>query len=166
MLRLDYNLIFEMINLIIFYLLMKRFLIGPVMKVIEKRKELITGTMEEADKTEKSAILLKNQYEEKLANANIEREEIVDNAKKQAKTEYDRVLKEANEKAIAIRKEAEEAIEVEHANAVKNLEREIAGLAIVASAKIINDNNLNINGSKMYGEFLKKAGDGYDTNSN
>lgn len=166
MLKLDYNLIFEMINLLIFYLLMKRFLIGPVMKVIEKRKQLIKDKMDEADKTEKSATELKWQYEIKLANANSERTQIVEDAKAQAKMEYDRIIKDANETAIVIRKEAEEAIEIEHGNAVKNLEKEIAGHAIVASAKIINDNNLSVNGGKMYSEFLKKAGDGYETNSN
>ena len=166
MLKLDYNLIFEMVNLVIFYLLMKRFLIGPVMKVIEKRKQLIKDKMDGANKTEQSAVTLKWQYEEKLANANLEREQIVEDAKSQAKIEFDRIVKEANDTAVVIRKEAEEAIEIEHENAVKNLEKEIAGLAIVASAKIINDNNLGVNGSKMYGEFLKKAGDGYESNSN
>ena len=39
MLRLDWNLLFNIINLIILYALMKRFLFKPVNAILEKRQQ-------------------------------------------------------------------------------------------------------------------------------
>ena len=39
MLRLDWNILFNIINLIILYLLMKRFLFKPVNAILEKRQQ-------------------------------------------------------------------------------------------------------------------------------
>ena len=41
MLRVDINLVFTIINLLVLYLLMKKFLFGPVVAVMEKRKAMI-----------------------------------------------------------------------------------------------------------------------------
>ena len=38
MLRLDWNLVLTIINLLILYLLMKKFLIGPVTAIMEQRQ--------------------------------------------------------------------------------------------------------------------------------
>ena len=39
MLRLDWNLLFTVINLLILYFLMKRFLFKPVNEILEKRQQ-------------------------------------------------------------------------------------------------------------------------------
>ena len=41
MLQLNVNLLFTIINLVVLYLLLKKFLIKPVTDVMEKRKKLI-----------------------------------------------------------------------------------------------------------------------------
>ena len=43
MLRLDWNLLFNIINLIILYALMKRFLFKPVNAILEKRQQEADG---------------------------------------------------------------------------------------------------------------------------
>ena len=41
MIKIDINLVFTIINLIVLYLLMKKFLFGPIIGVMEKRKAMI-----------------------------------------------------------------------------------------------------------------------------
>ncbi len=41
MLKFNWNFLFMLINLVIFYLLMRKFLFKPIMKVMDKRKEII-----------------------------------------------------------------------------------------------------------------------------
>ncbi len=41
MIKIDINLVFTIINLIVLYLLMKKFLFGPIISVMEKRKTMI-----------------------------------------------------------------------------------------------------------------------------
>ena len=66
MLRLDWNLVLTIINLIILYLLMKNFLIGPVTAIMEKRQADIEQQFASADKAQSEAMRARNQYEDKL----------------------------------------------------------------------------------------------------
>ena len=50
MLRLDWNILFNIINLIILYLLMKRFLFKPVNAILEKRQQAADAQFAEADR--------------------------------------------------------------------------------------------------------------------
>ena len=43
MLRIDFNLVLTIINLIVLYLGLRKFLIGPVTNVMEQRKQMIEG---------------------------------------------------------------------------------------------------------------------------
>ena len=66
MLRVDINLVFTIINLLVLYLLMKKFLFGPVVAVMEKRKAMIEEQFANAAAAEKNANELKSQYEDTL----------------------------------------------------------------------------------------------------
>lgn len=48
LLRIDWNVIFTIVNLIVLYLGLRKFLIGPVTKVMDQRKQLIEGQMADA----------------------------------------------------------------------------------------------------------------------
>ena len=49
MLSLDFNFVLEMINLVILYLLLRKFLIGPVMNIMEKRRAMIADGIQNAN---------------------------------------------------------------------------------------------------------------------
>ena len=66
MLSLGWNLVWTIINLIVLYLLMKKFLIGPVIGIMEKREAQIAGQFEEARTAQEKAETLKGQYEDAL----------------------------------------------------------------------------------------------------
>ena len=67
MLRLDINLVFTIINLLVLYFLMKKFLFKPVNNIIAQREEAIKKQFDEADEAQKKADDLKKQYEDSLA---------------------------------------------------------------------------------------------------
>lgn len=53
MLKFDINILWTLINLIIFFVLMKLFLFKPIKKTLDKRKELIEGQFKAAEDKEK-----------------------------------------------------------------------------------------------------------------
>ena len=69
LLRIDWNVVFTIINLIVLYLLLKKFLIGPVTGIMQKRKEMIDGQLADADNRRKQAGELKQQYEDMVRRA-------------------------------------------------------------------------------------------------
>ena len=60
------NLVITIINILVLYLLLRKFLYKPVMGIIEKRDEMIKTQLETAKKTEQDAMQLKAQYENSL----------------------------------------------------------------------------------------------------
>ena len=53
MLRLDINLVFTIINLLVLYFLMKKFLFKPVNNIIAQREEAIKKQFDDADEAQK-----------------------------------------------------------------------------------------------------------------
>ena len=77
LLRIDWNVIFTIVNLIVLYLGLRKFLIGPVTKVMDQRKQLIEGQMADARHVNEQANELKAQYEDALKQAHEESAQIL-----------------------------------------------------------------------------------------
>ena len=92
MLRLDWNLLFTIINLIVLYVCMKKFLYGPITAIMDKRQNMIREQLANATQTEEEARQMKNRYEAALQGAKDESGKIVDQARAEAKSEYERIL--------------------------------------------------------------------------
>ena len=77
MLRLD-GIIFTIINLVILYVAMRHFLIGPIQSVLAKRKELIDSQFAKAEEKEAEALELKDKYDDMLSHTKEESARILD----------------------------------------------------------------------------------------
>lgn len=80
MIEININLVFTIINLIVLYLLMKKFLFGPILNVMEQRKNMIDQQFASAKDTEEQAYELKGKYED-AQNAYLQVVEGNDNAR-------------------------------------------------------------------------------------
>ncbi|MDD7076556.1 MAG: ATP synthase F0 subunit B, partial [Lachnospiraceae bacterium] len=63
MLRLDWNILFNIINILILYFLLKRFLFKPVNGILEKRQQEADSIFAQANEKEAQAQESKAQYE-------------------------------------------------------------------------------------------------------
>ncbi len=142
---------------------MKRFLVGPVLGIMEKRKNLIAQELENAKAAQEKAEELKGHYEGALAGAKEESAQIIEAARADAKSESERMVKEANLEAAKIIENARVTAEQEKENALQGAKSEIAGLALEAARKLLSEGSTEKGNSMLYDEFLAKAGDGNDT---
>lgn len=157
MLKFNWNFLFTLINLIIFFLLMRKFLFKPIMNVLDKRKEMIDNQFSDAEKAKSSANELKTEYEEKIENINAESDKIIGKAKEAARAEYDKIMDRAeidaeNLKAAA-KRQADAAVENEMRAAREN----IAGIAIDAAVKVLGANVCAETDSSIFDEFLNEG---------
>ena len=102
MISINMNLVYNLINVIVLFLVLKHFLFQPVLGIMQKREEMIQGQLDHAAETQKQADALKKQYESSLQTAREDSQKIIDTARINAKAEYDRIVKEADEKANRI----------------------------------------------------------------
>ena len=61
MLRLDWNLVFTVINLLILYVLMRKFLFKPVNEILEKRQKEEDARLADAEVAKNSALKSKEE---------------------------------------------------------------------------------------------------------
>lgn len=156
MLRLDINLLFTIVNLLVLYLLMKKFLFSPVNAVLKKRKELLEQQYRDASLTKENALKLKDEYEAALKSAKDVSEQFVEDAKANARKEYDRIIKETDMEAKKMLEKAQQEIEMERSRTLSRMKSEVTELAMVAAAKIVSKESTEMNNHKLYDEFLSE----------
>ncbi len=160
MLTFNSGLLWTFVNLIVFFIILKKLLFQPVMGMIEKREQMISGQIEDAEQKNTQAGLLKERYEAELKNANQEAARIVKTAKERGKEEYEKILRDADAEASKIIADARKTIETEREKAAQGIQNEIAQVAIAAASKVIQENVDQASNEKILDDFLREAGAG------
>lgn len=158
MLVLDWNIIWTIVNITILYLLMKKFLFGPITEMMDNRTKTIEDSFEAAKNKNEEAEHLKMQYEEALSHAKVEAEEIVKEARERANDVYDRTVKAAEDEASRVIENANKAIEVERKKTIEGIENEIIGLTMAAASKILEQNINEDMNKQLVDDFLAEVG--------
>jgi len=165
LLRIDWNVLFTIINLLILYFGLRKFLVKPVTNVMEQRRQMIEGQMADAKKTTEQANELKSQYEDALKQAHDESAHIVEKARKTAQAEYESRVNAADQEAEKIIANAHKTIDLEREKTVQDLQTQIAGLAMMAAGKVLGKADAAEQNKLMYEQFLAKTGGCNDTDS-
>lgn len=159
MLKFDINILWTLINLIIFFVLMKLFLFKPIKKTLDKRKELIEGQFKAAEDKEKKAGELQAEYQSQLSGVEDEKKAIIAEARNNAKGEYDKIVARANDDAVKIKQYAKKASELESEKARLAVKQEIAELAMQAATKVVEKEVSPETNKMLYDQFLNESSD-------
>lgn len=159
MLKFDWNILFTLANLLIFFLLMKKFFFGKIIKVMDERKALVEKKFKDAEDANNEALELKKQYENQLESAEKESSRIISEAKENAKTEYGKILTKAEADAEKVMATAKKESEEEREAVLRSAKEDIASLAIKTAEKIISKNVSEKTDSDIFDEFLNESSD-------
>ena len=94
-LNLNWEIIWVFVNLLILFLLMKKFLFGPITKLLDERAKGVADTLDQAETQLAEAERQKAEYTQQLASARGEAAHIVEEARKRADLAYSRRMDEA-----------------------------------------------------------------------
>ena len=135
-----WTMIFAWVNLLILYLLFKKFLFVPIKKMIDDRQKEIDDMYSDAEDARKSAGEMKSKYEEKISKAEEESEQILKTAVRRAQLKEEEILKEAGKQAERTMERAHEQIELEKKQDINDVKNQVSAMAIgIASAVIERD---------------------------
>ncbi len=161
MLRIDINLLFTVINLLVLTVALRIFLFKPVQKIIEQRQAEADAEYEKAAMDKEQARALKEEYDASLKKLEEEKKEAMHTARKNADAEYQRILQNAEDRASVIKSDAAIQAESMRQQILKRAEREIADMVLEATGKmtseVVEGKSVNLS---LYDEFLNKAGEG------
>ena len=158
MLSLDLNLVFTIINLIILYLLLKKFLFKPVLNVIEKRKAKLEEEAAQAGRLKEEAEGLKKMYEDALAGVEREGEDILSKSRQKAEEEYDEIMKAARLEEKEILRRADEQARETKEKTIREVQDQITDLAIATAKQIITTGASAERDEQIMNDFLTQAG--------
>lgn len=158
MVKLDWAVIWDIINVLIFFFFLKKFLFKPVTEMMEKRANTIAASLQDADNMKIEANKLKNDYEEELKHASEKATGIMKEARERAEIDYSRKLEEAKGEASKVMVEANKTIALERKKSMESAQAEIAGLAMLAASKVIGKNVDEDTNKQFLGDFLKEVG--------
>ena len=145
MLRIDINLIFTVINVLVLCAAVRIFLWKPIHKILDERQAQANAMLTDAAHAKEEAEALVEEH--KASMADIEQEKAA--AIAEAKSRADSIVREAETEGASRKEEI-----------IRQAQSEITEIIVAATAKVAG---VPVNGdSDLYDEFLKKAGDQHE----
>ncbi|MGI9017455.1 MAG: F0F1 ATP synthase subunit B [Euzebya sp.] len=108
-----------------------------VNKTLDERRAAIQGRIEEAETQLAEAEKVRRTYEESLAEARTEANQIVEDAKAQAERLKGDIVAKAEEEAAAIKSRAAADAEAERGRALQELRGQVATISVDIASKIV-----------------------------
>lgn len=151
-----WTMIFTWANLLILFLLLKKFLFKPVNKMLDERAAQIEGAYKEAEDTKSEAQSIKTEYEQRLMGAREEADVIIKTAVETASMRSDSIVGEANEQARRILEKSQKRIEQEKAAAVNEAKRDVASMAVDVAEKLIGKRLTDSEDDKLITDIIER----------
>lgn len=146
-------------NLLIIFLILKKFLFKPVQAVFAKREAQVQGIYDEAEKSRTSATAMKQEYEQKMATAREEADGIVRTAVQSARREGDAIVAEASGKASHLLRKADADIAQARQQMLTDVRSEISDLAVSIAEKVV-EREINAQDHQQFvDDFIRNVGD-------
>ena len=154
-----WTLIFQICNLLLLMLLMKKFLFKPVQNILNKRRQEIDGMYADADADRASAAEMKEEYTQKMSQAREEADAVVRRAVDEAGRRSDEIVSEAQHAAAYLKQKAQADIEQERRSAFDSLKNDISSMAVDIAEKMVGREINAQDQQSLVEDFLKNAGD-------
>lgn len=132
-----WTILISLANLLILFLLIKKFLYKPVKKIFALRKEEVERVYKEANDAKDAAEADREYYEARKEAAESEAEEVVRKATAEAKKAGEEIIRDAKSEAEAVKAKAERDIKQEQIKAINEAKGEIASISIGIAETIV-----------------------------
>ncbi|MCR4907310.1 MAG: hypothetical protein K5985_00640 [Lachnospiraceae bacterium] len=153
-----FSIVATIVNLVILYFILRKFLFGPVHKILDAREEEVRELTERAEAREREASEMKKSFDDEMAHLEEKQKRAMAESNAKATAEYDRIIREAKDQAESIIEDATKRAAVEK-DALRNAaDQELADIVIAATAKMLADETTEERNQKLYDDFLHKAG--------
>ncbi|MBQ9263498.1 MAG: F0F1 ATP synthase subunit B [Clostridia bacterium] len=154
-----WQILISLINLLIMFLILKKFLFKPVKKVMDTREAQVSKIYDEADRSRNDANQMKNEYEQRLATARQEADSMIKTATQTAQRKGDQIVFDAKAQASHVKQKAEEEIAQQKKQMLQDVRSEISELAVDIASKVVEREINQKDYDGFVDEFIKNVGD-------
>ena len=150
--------LFILLNTLIIFFVAKKFLFGPVMKIIQDRQQEIDGMYEAAGTAKKEASLLRDEYQLKLSAAQATSERMVKEAVARGQSREEEIIRQAHQEASAILDKAAADIAQEKKKAINDAKDEISDMALAIAGKVVGRELNGVDQAALVDHFINELG--------
>ncbi len=150
-------------NLVLLFLIVKKFLYKPVVKMLRSRQDTIDADYDAAKKAKEQALSDKASYEEKLQDAKAEADRVIKSAVDIASQREKEILNNAKTKADGIVRQAEADAVLERRKAEESIKKEIVEVSSLIAEKVLSREVSVDDHKSLIDSFIEDMGNDDDT---
>ena len=150
--------LFTLLNTLTIYFVAKKFLFGPVMKIITDRQQEIDKLYADAGSAKEEAEAMRCEYQDRLTDAQTNSDRIVRDAVARGQAREEAIIRQAQAEASAIMDKAAADIRLEKKKALNEAKDEISDIAMAIAGKIVGRELNAADQSSLVDSFIEELG--------
>ena len=158
MLTLNLNLLYTVVNILVLFLLLRKFLYKPVMNIIAQRQKQVDDALNAAETSKQEAAAALNDAQAKLRNVDAEAAVRRTAYEQQDEKDKQQLLADAQKQADAILAEGKAAAEAERQHKLRQADAQTTALARAMCEKLLARNLNEQDDARLLDDLLEKAG--------
>ncbi|MFS0725826.1 F0F1 ATP synthase subunit B [Paenibacillus sp. 1P07SE] len=152
------NTVIMILAFALLYWLLSRYAFGPLMNVMEKRRELIQEQIATAENNRSQAEQLLAEQKQQLDQARKDAYEIIEQSKMTSAKQATEIVNTAKAEATRLKEDAVKDIESEKNKAIATLRGEVGELSVKIASKIIEKQVDSKSQEQLVNQYLKEVG--------
>ncbi|ACT04427.1 MULTISPECIES: F0F1 ATP synthase subunit B [Paenibacillus] len=152
------SLVIQLVAFLILLYLLKRYAFGPLLSVMEQRRQYVAEQIANAETSKKEAEQQLEQQKQALQEARKEAYDIIEQAKATSTKQADDIIQVAKSESTRLKDEAVKDIESEKNKAVAALREEVGGISVKIASKIIEKQVDEKSQEQLVNQYLKEVG--------
>lgn len=145
----------QLLSTFVMILIVKRFLYQPIKNILVQRANFVKKTLDDAIAREKQAQVLKLALESETKKVQSSLKTLREEALEEIETTKAQLLSDAQNQANRIKDKATQEISQAKSQALQDIEREIVGVALDASKKVLQRELTKQDNDKIVEDFIK-----------
>lgn len=151
------EIIAAILNFLVLFWLLKKFLYKPVLNMLDARENEIAENLTSAEVARTEAETMRSEYESNLRDAQAKANDIIQQATQLGESTRNEIVMQAKTEAQMVADKAKLEIEREKEMALQDLRGEVANLAVDVAEKVVGRTVTVQDHDKMLSSFLHEA---------
>lgn len=158
MLNLNWDIVWTIVNILLLFVLLKRFLFKPVTEMMESRAAEIENNLKDAEEQKRKAQELNDQYAQQLRGARAEAAQIVSDAQRRGQEEYGAILENARQEAEKEQERTRANMARERDEMLRGVQENVTELVLLTASKLSQKELDSESDHKLVESFLSETG--------
>ncbi|MBE7021908.1 MAG: F0F1 ATP synthase subunit B [Ruminococcaceae bacterium] len=155
-----WSILISLANLIILFLIIKKFLFKPVKNIMAKRDAEIEEAYASAEQARRSAAADEKAWQEQMEHAQEEADRVLQDATKNARYREEKMIEAARNEAEGIVRSARQEAALERKKATDEIRREIVEVSGALTEKLLNREINEEDHRAIIASFISEVGEG------